>query len=84
MQMCTGNIHELEDMGLLERHPDPSDSRAKLIDFTAQGKQFIAELGGSTETVWDQYTALLGEKKLTATIESLRHLLADQRKESYP
>jgi DNA-binding MarR family transcriptional regulator len=76
-------IHELEDMQLLERRPDPSDSRAKLIDFTAQGKQFIAELGRSTETVWDQYGALLGEKKLTITIKSLQRLLADRRRESY-
>jgi DNA-binding MarR family transcriptional regulator len=76
-------IHELEEMQLLERRPDPSDSRAKLIDFTARGKQFIAELGRSTETVWEQYAALLGEKKLAATIKSLQHLLADKRRESY-
>jgi len=68
-------IHELEQLGLLERHTDPSDSRAKLIDFTGSGRQFIAQLGQSTETVWNQYSQLLGEDKLESTFSALKLLL---------
>ncbi len=75
-------IHELEDMGLLERRPDPSDSRAKLIDFTVKGRQLIEELSRSTETVWRQYRAISGEKQLTRTFEELCSLLNQHEGES--
>ncbi len=71
-------IHELEQMDLIERRPDPSDSRAKLIDFTKTGRRFITELGRSTETVWKQYSDILGEKTLRSTIQALQTLLASK------
>lgn len=69
-------VHELEAMGLVERHPDPADSRAKLIDFTAGGRAFIDELSQSTETVWRQYAAILGERVARQTFDNLNQLLA--------
>ncbi len=69
-------VHELEAMGMLERRPDPDDSRAKLIDFTPRGRQFIKELSRSTEAVWKQYAALLGEAEALKTFNNLNHLLA--------
>jgi DNA-binding MarR family transcriptional regulator len=74
-------IHELEELGLIERRPDPGDSRAKLIDFTDTGRDFIAQLGRSTEMVWDQYSQLLSEQRLESTFDALRLLLEDRRKE---
>jgi DNA-binding MarR family transcriptional regulator len=71
-------IHELEQMGLIERRPDPADSRAKLIDFTAAGQRFITELGHSTENVWEQYAAALGTPALVSTIASLQKILAQK------
>lgn len=68
-------VHELESLGLVERHTDPSDSRAKLIDFTARGRALIEELSRSTETVWQQYADILGAARLQQTIESLNTLL---------
>jgi MarR family transcriptional regulator for hemolysin len=67
-------IHELEDLGLLERRPDPADSRAKLIDFTEQGRQFIEELTASTLTVWRQYQQIIGEQQLRQTMTTLKQL----------
>jgi MarR family transcriptional regulator for hemolysin len=67
-------VHELESMGLLERRRDPSDSRAKLIDFTAAGRAFIRELTRSTQTVWRQYAQILGEPTLRNTISQLKTL----------
>ena len=71
-------IHELEDMGLIERRPDPGDSRAKLIDFTKKGRTLISELTRSTETVWGQYRDIAGEQKLERTFIALRELLDDK------
>ena len=68
-------VHELEDMGLVQRSADPSDSRAKLIDFTSRGRHFIQELGRSTETVWAQYAQLIGEKPLKDSLQTLNQLL---------
>ena len=68
-------IHELEQMGLIERRTDPADSRAKLIDFTDPGRQLINELGRSTETVWEQYKTIIGQRELAQTFAQLQHIL---------
>tara|TARA_R110002072_G_scaffold165237_2_gene318430 strand:- start:21630 stop:22094 length:465 start_codon:yes stop_codon:yes gene_type:complete len=68
-------VHELESLGLVERCADPSDSRAKLIDFTENGRALIEELSHSTETVWQQYAEILGTTRLQQTVESLNTLL---------
>ena len=67
-------VHELEQMGLVERRADPSDSRAKLIHFTKQGRQFIGELSASTETVWHQYLENSNNKQLTQAFTTLKQL----------
>jgi len=68
-------VHELEDLGLISRRTDPADSRAKLIEFTAQGERLIAQLTESTERVWWEYAELLGERKLDQLMGSLDTLL---------
>ena len=68
-------IHELEDLGLLARKPDPDDSRAKLVSFTASGNALIQELGASTRTVWQQYAKLVGKKQLETVIGGMQQLL---------
>ena len=68
-------VHELESLGLVERREDPSDSRAKLIDFTAGGRALIDELSRSTETVFQQYADILGTDTLQQTVANLNTLL---------
>lgn len=68
-------VHELEALGLVERREDPTDSRAKLIDFTPRGRALIDELSRSTETVFQQYADILGTDTLQYTIENLNTLL---------
>lgn len=68
-------VHELESMRLIERREDPRDSRAKLIDFTDEGRHLIAELSRSTETVWQQYADILGDDALQQTVTHLNTLL---------
>jgi len=68
-------VHELEGMGLIERRPDPDDSRAKLIDFTASGRALIEELSRSTESVWQQYADILGKRRLQETLDNHNTLI---------
>lgn len=71
-------VDELETLGLIERRPDPADSRAKLIHFTGRGETLIAELSRSTTTVWNDYAAILGKKTLRETLDNLNRLLQAQ------
>lgn len=68
-------VHELESLELVERRADPTDSRAKLIDFTTRGRQLIGELSQSTETVWQQYADILGRKDMEEIFIHLNTLL---------
>lgn len=36
-------VEELEEMGVLERAPDPADGRAKLVRFSARGRRGLLE-----------------------------------------
>ena len=68
-------VHELEQLGLVQRRPDPCDSRAKLLDFTGKGEALVDELARSTARVWAQYAELIGERKLQQTMRGLQYLL---------
>lgn len=77
-------VHELEQIGLVERRPDPADSRAKLIDFTDHGRTFIDELSASTLTVWQQYRELIGDEQLEQVMTTLKHLSENSPEELSP
>jgi DNA-binding MarR family transcriptional regulator len=36
-------VHELEQQGLVERTPDPSDGRAVLVSFSSAGREALLE-----------------------------------------
>lgn len=55
-------VDELEDLGYVERLPDPTDRRAKLIVLTDRGKQSIAAGIATIDGLEDQITAILGER----------------------
>jgi DNA-binding MarR family transcriptional regulator len=75
-QSMTKIIDELEEQGLLQRKPDPHDSRAKLVDFTREGRKLIDDLSESTARVWHEYQALLGKGELKRTTANLEALIA--------
>lgn len=68
-------VHELEALGLVVRRTDPHDSRAKLIEFTALGQSHIEQLTRATQSVWDEYVALIGASTLEKTFSSLQDIL---------
>ncbi len=73
-QSMMKTLHELEDLGLLTRAPDPHDSRAKLVKFTRAGQALIDELARSTEIVWQQYAAKVDERELERAMRVLNNL----------
>jgi DNA-binding MarR family transcriptional regulator len=75
-QSMMKTVHELEELGLVTRSADPSDSRAKLVAFTPQGQAFIDELTRSTEIVWEQYAAMVDENELEQAMRLLSRLSA--------
>ena len=75
-QSMMKTVHELEELGLVSRAPDPTDSRAKLISLTRKGRALIKELSRSTETVWEQYAEQLGERDLEQAMQLLSRLSA--------
>lgn len=68
-------VRKLEDLGLVERAPDPDDGRASLISATADGQRRLAE---ARQTGADSMRKQLGDwpvadiERLTALLHALR------------
>lgn len=75
-------VHELEALGLVARRPDPEDSRAKLIEFTALGQSQIEQLTRATQLVWEEYAVLVGRQTLEETFTSLQNILKTSQESS--
>jgi DNA-binding MarR family transcriptional regulator len=61
-------VDELESMGLVERVPDPTDGRAKLVVPTKRGSETISAAARVIAAIEERYIALLGRD----VYESLR------------
>jgi DNA-binding MarR family transcriptional regulator len=72
-------VDELEDLGYVERRPDPTDRRAKLIVLTDRGKQCIAAGIATIDGLEDQITAILGERGHRQLRTLLRRLLKERQ-----
>jgi DNA-binding MarR family transcriptional regulator len=72
-------IADLEEMGYVERVPDPSDRRAKRIRLTERGveaKQVAQEFFADIEREWGEQ---IGEERVAALREALELLVEKQR-----
>ena len=65
-------VDELEDLGYVERTPDPSDRRAKLIMLTPRGHQCIEAGIATIQGIENQLDEILGQRGHA----TLRKLLA--------
>lgn len=68
-------VDELEDMGVVERVPDPSDGRAKLIRFSARGQEGLLLGLGVLGELERELAAAVGAKELAAAHRTLLALL---------
>jgi DNA-binding MarR family transcriptional regulator len=70
-------VNELEEHGLLERRPDPTDKRAKLIALTPAGWEAI-RLGRSLiEMIEADYAQRIGSERFESMCHALQELLDD-------
>ena len=70
-QSASQLIAELEAAGYVSRIPDPSDKRAALIDFTAQGQQFLKDAAAVKARIEAELRQDLGD----GPYETLRTIL---------
>lgn len=64
-------VDELEEMGVLERVPDPADARAKLVRFSKRGRRGLLEGLGVLREIEDEMRDVVGDAKLRAMHEAL-------------
>lgn len=67
-------VDELERLGYLERVPDPTDSRAKLVRFSRRGRRLIPQGIRIARQVQDDYARLIGRRRMQALQEALQVL----------
>src|SRR5262245_37338999 len=68
-------VDDLEQLGYVERIPDPGDGRAKIVRFTTTGLDFVCDAAEVLEEIWRDYARLLGENELERMQDALRKLL---------
>jgi DNA-binding MarR family transcriptional regulator len=70
-------VAELEAMGVLERVPDPSDGRAKLIRFSARGRQGLLQGLGVLRAIEHELAGRLGPRRMLGLHGTLLDLVAE-------
>ena len=68
-------VNDLQTLGYLERHPDPSDGRAKLIDLTERGRKLQADAGNRVAEIEQQWLAIVGNRRFTEMCATMQCLL---------
>jgi DNA-binding MarR family transcriptional regulator len=76
-------VDELQNMGYLERRPDPSDGRAKLIRLTHKGRRILTEALRAVEDIERGYAEAVGAQRFDALVATLQALL-DAQSEDWP
>jgi DNA-binding MarR family transcriptional regulator len=81
---CSELVNELERLGYLQRRPDPSDGRAKLIVPTARGGELLDRSAGVVADIEREWAALLGAGEFETAMSTLDRLLTtlDDRRRS--
>lgn len=82
----SGIVSRLEKRGLIERNPDPNDSRAKLAQLTPAGAELVASAKNVGRAVYQEALSGLGDAEgeaLTASLRTIRdnlnRMAAEQR-----
>lgn len=68
-------VNELQDLGYLERRPDPADARAKLIFPTARGLKLLREASANVVELEQLWGAYVGEQRFEAALQTLQDVL---------
>ena len=68
-------VNELVDLGYIERKPDPTDGRAKLIVPTDRGHQALEDAAVRVAEIEDHWGSLIGHNRFDDACYSLDALL---------
>lgn len=68
-------VDDLQQLGYLERRPDPSDGRAKLIYPTARGREALDAAGDRVAEIEYQWAELAGPSEFEAACRTLQRLV---------
>ena len=74
-------VDEVERMGFVERVQDPDDGRAKIVRFTPAGHVLMKAGTNVGTSVQQEYSALIGEKKMQRLHDLLEELYQSIRKD---
>jgi DNA-binding MarR family transcriptional regulator len=81
---CSELVDELQHLGYLERRPDLSDGRAKLIFPTRRGRQALDAAGQSVAELEQRWRKKLPRGDFDVACRTLNELLATLENESTP
>jgi DNA-binding MarR family transcriptional regulator len=68
-------VSELQDLGYLERRPDPADRRAKLIFPTKRGRRALDDAGGRVAEIEKHWAEVVGAARFADACRTLNELL---------
>jgi DNA-binding MarR family transcriptional regulator len=71
----SGLVNDLERLGIVERRPDPSDGRAKLICLTDDGWDAIRIAQGTIRQMEDDYARIVGRRRFESAAGTLDELM---------
>ncbi len=69
-------VNELESYGVVERVPDPSDGRARLIRFSEEGRKALLDGLKVLGVLEEEFTAIIGKRRMKALHDGLSALHA--------
>lgn len=81
---CSELVNELCDLDYLERRPDPTDGRAKLIYPTRRGRALLDAAGVRVAELEADWRARLPDGDFDRACHTLDRLLTDLRRDTSP
>jgi len=68
-------VNELQRLGYLQRRPDPSDGRAKLIVPTVRGRRALDDAGNRVAEIEQHWSEVVGPARFADACRTLQELL---------
>jgi len=69
-------VDDLQQLGYLERVPDPTDGRARLIQPTERGRAALLLAGARVAEIESRWGDVVGDARFESAMSTLRDLLA--------
>jgi DNA-binding MarR family transcriptional regulator len=75
-------VNELQDLGYVERRPDPSDGRAKLIFPTPRGRRALDDAGNRVAEIEQHWAEIVGAARFADACRTFQDLLDELHRET--